>query len=266
MAQSREVLMMRVDVGVLLFVVIVFLLLMMRQKRRVWRAIRGIGPSLDAVYQRWHQYVEVDPTDFSFLDLRYYDDTAASLEAEGFKRLGDFEDLTLTMAFPTTRTFVRSLVSSDGSIRVGIYHSKHRGLGSVFLGLVGVGSAKIIDFESEFSDGHFLLTSNATLASSITQPPEILCEYLPSSTPITEMLNVHRQRVAEYQRAHPQVLPERVFTLRELFASQNRMMAIKSRFRRSLGGGITEEEMRRIAGDEYQKEAELLLDEIRKSK
>jgi len=81
---------------------------------------------------------------------------------------------------------------------------------------------------------------------------------------MTEMLNLHRQRVAEYQEAHPQVLLEKVFTLRQLFASQNRMMAIKSRFRRSLGGGITEEEMRRIAGDEYQKEGELLLDEIKK--
>ena len=254
------------DIGVLLFAVIVFLLLVMRQKRVVRKATKGIRPSLDAAYQKRHQYVEVDSTDFSFLDLRYYDEIAAVLEAEGFKRRGDFEDLTLTMAFPTTRTFVRALVSADGAIRVGIYHSRRRGLSSLFYGVIGVHSAKVVDFESEFSDGRFLLTSNAALASSIAQPPDILGRYLPSYTSLAEMLNLHRQRVAEYQEAHPQVLLEKVFTLRQLFASQYRMMVTKSKFRRELGGGITEEEMRRIAGDEYQEEAELLLDEIEKSK
>jgi hypothetical protein len=258
---------MRVDIGILFFAIVVFLLLLMMvmgQRHRVRRAAKEIHRGLGEAYKKRHQYIEVDSSDFSFLDLRYYDETAAILEAEGFKRLGDFEDVTLTMAFPTTRTFVRSLVNADGSIRVGIYHSKRRGLGSLFLGVTGVRSVKVVDFESEFSDGRFLLTSNAALASSIAQSPAILCEYLPSSTPMTEMLNLHRQRVAEYQEAHPQVLLEKVFTLRQLFASQNRMMAITSRFRRLLGGGITEEEIRRIAGDKYQKEGELLLDEIKK--
>ena len=256
---------MKVDLGVLLLLVIVSLFLVMRQKRVVRKAIKGIRPSLDAAYQKRHQYVEVDPTDFSFLDLRYYNETAALLEAEGFKCLGDFEDVTLTMAFPATRTFVRALVGADGSIRVGIYHFERKGLSSLLYRVVGAHSAKVVDFESEFSDGRFLLTSNAALASSIAQPPDILGRYLPSSTPLIEMLNLHRQRVAEYQKAHPQVLLEKVFTLRQLFASQNRMMALKSRSRRSLRGGITEEEIRRIAGDEYQEEAELLLDEIKKS-
>jgi hypothetical protein len=258
---------MRVDIGVLLVAAVVLcLLFLMGQRRSVRRTAAEIQRGLEEVYKKRHQYVEVDSSDFSFLDLRHYDETAVILEAEGFQRIGDFEDVTLTMAFPTTRTFVRALVSADGAIRVGIYHSKRRGLGSLFLGVAGVGSAKVVDFETEFSDGRFLLTSNATLASNIVQPPQILCVYLSPSMPITEMLYLHRQRVAKYQEAHPQVLPETVFTLRELFVSQNRMMAIKSRFRRSLGGGITEEEMRRIAGDEYQKEADLLLDEIRKLK
>jgi hypothetical protein len=256
---------MRVDIGVLLVAVAVLcLLFLMRQRRSVRRTATEVLKGLKEAYKKRHQYVEVDSSDFSFLDLRYYDETAAMLEAEGFKRLGDFEDVTLTMALPTTRTFVRSLVSEDGSIKVGIYHSKRRGLSSLFYGVIGVRSVKVVDFESEFSDGRFLLTSNATLASSVAQPPDILCKYLPSSTPITEMLNLHRQRVAEYQEAHPQVLLERVFTLRQLFVSQSRMMAVKSRFRRSLGGGITKEEIRRIAGDKYQKEGELLLDEIKK--
>lgn len=204
--------------------------------------------SIRLAYSAEHEYVEVDPDDFKYLDLKYYDKVAQKLFGCGFRFLADVEDLTLSKACPRLRAFVRSMVSHDGTIMAGIYHMKALGWWRIPVWLGLMKNTKALDLETEFTNGCFICTSNAIAASAMTLPPEIETEYFAPKMSTEELLEIHKQRVRNYFKATPGIACVRACSLEDAIASQCRMDALKSAYRDQIQGGLLPEEMDQIAG------------------
>ena len=101
-------------------------------------------------YSANHEYVEVDPNDFGYLDLKYYERTWEKLREEGFRFLGDIEDLTLSRVHPRLRSFIKCLVSGDGTIMAGIYHMKPLGWWRVLSWFGLMKQFKVLDLEFRY--------------------------------------------------------------------------------------------------------------------
>jgi hypothetical protein len=212
-------------------------------------AAKKILADIEAAYKPTHEYVAVDEREFSHLDLKFYRETARWLEGNDFVQLEDKEDVTLarTPGNVLRRVMIRVLRLQDGTIMASLYHPKLRSWWlQVLLVVLGKRLGRIVDFESEFSDGSFVCTSNAMAAASIQLPPLIHVEYLPVRTPVAQVLARHRERVAAHLQQHPGVMTRRAMSADDVRRAQNRMNALKAAFRGEIGG-VSLEELRRLA-------------------
>lgn len=204
---------------------------------------------MDAVFVPEHDYASVQETDFAHLDLSFYRNARAALEAERFIYLEDCEDRTLTAAPGNVLmpVMIRVMTSSDGSIVAGIYHARIRTFWlRLLLGIKRKLPGRNVSLETEFEDGTFVSTNNSIPAQLVSLPPEIDCEYLPSGTPIVRLLERHRQRIAAKQ-AQTGLSVRCVSTSAEARAAQQRLDGLTAAYRRSVGG-ISKEELARFAG------------------
>lgn len=190
-----------------------------------------------AIYQPRHEYVSVREDDFSYLDLNFYRKSSEFLESKGFKFLDDFENITISSAHggPFKPAMIRCMASSDGNIMAGIYHARFKSLWSrIHSFLIGFYEAKVIDLETEFTDGSFVCTSNAMSASAAELPKEINSEYLPAKTPIAIIYECHKIRIEERQESTG-LYPLALKSLKQVRDSQDRMNIIKAAFRNDIG-------------------------------
>ena len=213
------------------------------------RAAKEILATIEASYAAGHDYVVVDPQSFRHLDLVFYERTAKVLSVEGFRRVADVEDRTITAAPGSVLmpVLIRSMLSKDGAIMTAMYYPRIKPPGVRFLlWMLGKLPGKVIDMETEFQDGSFVLTSNAAGAAAIDLPTLISAEHMPAKSSVLGVLQRHIVRVTAHAAARPGVSSKKIATLAELLASQNRMNAIRAAFRGEIGG-ITKEELDRLA-------------------
>lgn len=202
-------------------------------------AARRILDNLQAIYQPTHQYVPADPQSFRHLDLGWYDRTASAFERLGFRRFGDIEDKTITDAPNTVLrpTFMRALVSHDGTVTAALYDPRIRGIGlRVLLWVLRKLPGKVVDFETECSDGSFVATSNASAAAAITLPPVFNVAWLPASTEPQTVYAIHTARLAEHLQARPGVTAVIIDSMEAMMQSQDRQNALKAAFRGEIPG------------------------------
>lgn len=192
-------------------------------KGRVEAQARRIRAMQMALLSDPHEYGPVRVSDFYWLDSRYYSEMERRLDAKGFRNLGDVENLTRSAAFPWMRTAARELVGEDGVLTAAIWQIKIRGWRRV-LSLVGMGKGdeQGVDVWTEFSDGTFLATANNRGLDFSSDVPGIERIGFSDGIAIEEMLEVHRQRFAEYLAMHPGTQPVRIRTTRELRQSVTR--------------------------------------------
>lgn len=198
------------------------------------RAARKIVATSKAIYSAPHEVVEVRASTFRDLDHRFYDATRVELEALGFRFLADIEDLTLSRQFPSMRTFIRSLTGDQGTISAAIYQLKFRGFYRI-LQLAGLLARRpfFVDFETEFSDGTFLATSNTAETDLNSAVPEIHRYRLAQAAPVAQLLAVHREQLE--LRRQKGLIPTRVSSLAEARALQDRLQQAKNRHKHGLG-------------------------------
>jgi hypothetical protein len=206
---------------------------------------RDLLTRLQATYQPTHRYRDVSAQDFGHLDLAFYDTTLRRLQAEGYAHLADVEDETITAAGGVlARIMIRSMLSADGTVMASAYDPKLTPEG---LAMLGKHPPSVLDFETEFEDGAFVVTSNATAAGSIALPPMVMSEFLPADTPLAQLLARHLQRIAAYAEVSG-VATRPVADHAALIAAQNRQNALKAAFRNELGG-ISAAELQALAGE-----------------
>jgi hypothetical protein len=201
---------------------------------------KEILEQIQSIYTPHHQYERVGLENYRHINRSFYDKTKIYLGSKGFLYLEDCEDLQLARIKNNVLkpTPIRCMVSNNGVIMAGIYHPQIAPLGLRIISfLFRKGLGKIIDFETEFSDGSFVCTSNATSASAMNSSPIIHIEYFPKNVDCAFLLNRHKERIVTYIAEHS-VVAVSVKNISELRESQNRMNAIKAAFRGELGGTL----------------------------
>ncbi len=226
------------------------------------KAARKIAGQIEAHFKPRHEFIEVSEHDFSHLDMSFYNNTRSILEEKGFRYIRDIEDVTLANADKNLdRVMIRTMLSKDGNIMAGIYHpklKKSRFLFSVWLFFQRKLPGRIVDFESEFSDSVFILTSTAK--NDFDMPPGVLGEFYPGKISVSQLYQRHLERIEKYKTDNPGVnlVPKK--KLGDILESQNRINSIAAEFRKEIL--ITREEIQRLGGlprsvtDEIYKEIE----------
>jgi hypothetical protein len=176
-----------------------------------------------------YEYRMVQPSEFPELDSEFYDRARSWFEAQGFRFLGDRENVTLSRIMPQARTFIRTMVSADGTIFGGAYHvrlQRVRGLPA---------EARIIEFETELSDGTFVTTSNAPATARTLEVSGIDAERFPGKTSPDELLRTHRERLAGLAESRPPLTATRLKTMEDVISFQRRMQALGAKYKHSIG-------------------------------
>jgi len=225
---------------------------------------RRLRAELDALYGGEHEYQRVSPAAFPDADLAFYDRAAAELEALGFRRLADVEDLTVSRVYPERRTFLRVFVDEGATIRAAIYHMRVRGGGVAVLQWVGMAprDLHLIELVSEGPRGQFLSTSNTKRLDRLSVPREIEVERLEPSASLAEVVKRHRARLTERARQRPADVPVSLWTYEEVMASVQRHHVVLARHRQAVGG-LSREEIERVTGRPLTAAEEAFLHEVR---
>lgn len=217
-------------------------------------AARKILENTEQTYAPRHEWREANVSDFPDLDQEFYKGMTAWLESLGYRHMGDAENMTLSRINPTMKHCLRYMVSPDGTMNAAIYH------------VVAPGhSLKIFDIMSEYSNGDFVETSNATEAAKLDTPPQIHHLFFPPDTPYDQILDAHAKAMADFQAQHPGVTSVVLASKADIRASGDRQQAIKSAFRKQ-HGVVTGEEIKRIAKPGQQEMARGVAEEIEKMK
>lgn len=213
------------------------------------QAAHDILATIEATFVPSHDYVRVEPQQFRHLDLRFYERTMRLLNAKGFRLVADVEDRTITRAprGVLMPVMLRTMVSRDGTVMAALYHPRLKSLWTrVLLWVLRRAPGRVIDLETECSDGSFVVTSNASAAAAFALPALISAEFLPASASVHELHASHTRRVAAHLAVRPGIVARPIATHEQLVASQNRMNALKAAYRGEVGG-ITREELDRLA-------------------
>ncbi|HTJ46560.1 MAG TPA: hypothetical protein VL463_30850 [Kofleriaceae bacterium] len=230
--------------------------------RRAESGGKRVRAELDAIYGGEHEYARVSPAAFPDADLAFYDRSAAELEAMGWKRVADVEDLTLSRVYPERRTFLRIFVDNGGAIRAAIYHLRVRG--ASLLAAVGVGPRDLHVFEliSESPRGQFLSTSNTKGLDKLTSPKEVEVERLEVGASLAKVVARHRERLTDRARKRGADAPVTMWTWDDVLASIQRGHAVAAKHRQAIGG-LSREEVERFTGRPLNAAEEVFLREVR---
>ena len=212
--------------------------LTLRSKLKLRSAASKIAEHATTLCETHYEYAAVQASEFSHLDLGWYDAQQKWLEEKGFKLLGDEENLTFRRTSKGVRTLLRTMIARDGAWLAYIYHFKPPGkFGDGF---------KILEFETQFSDNTFLATSNAEAAGKLDSPPGVDALRMPAATSFERILESHASRYEAVVEQHPERVPVLLTTLEEVHRSQNILQSMRAAFRRDRG--ITRAELERMGG------------------
>jgi len=198
-----------------------------------------------------HEYGPASPRNFPHLDLTFYDRCEHELQQLGFRSLGDWENLTVsrasTSAVAFKRTFLRLAVSRDGLVAAALYHARPRLALRLMLSVLGNQTFfKNCEFETEYSDGSFLVTTNSNAASTLRIPPAMIVDNRPHSTAIATLSGLHRQRMNAYTSLVPSIRPSTYHNADDVLASQHRQQALRSAYRKQIRG-ISRQELAELS-------------------
>lgn len=245
-----------------LFLCVVWLAFKLRRHFAVKRGAQRIGDRMKVLQQTSSEYEPADPAQFPFLDLEWYELSAAALQDSGFRFIEDKANVGHNQRNPNATTFIRVLFSADGSTLAGLYHYKNRAVRPS--SSAALSDARVADFETEMSDGHFIITSNASPRAKFDYGPRIHDQRFPISVPI-DLHHVHAQRVAEYIAANSDAAPCALRTAEDGNAMSQRLQRVKGEHRQRMQVPITEAELKRFDDGRYPDTAAQLARAIEKS-
>lgn len=228
--------------GILLLSGLVLVVLGNRGGLSTRDAAEKIAKHVDALCESHYEYASVNATDFSHLDLTWYDTSQRWLQEKWFALLGDEENLTFKRTSKGNRTLLRTMLGRDGTCLAYLYHFKP----ATTPRTLGGNGFKILELQSHFSNGAFLSTSNAEAAGKLDSPPGVDALRLPGDASLEAILATHDQRYNSFLANNPGVSPGRITNLEDVHGVQNVLQEIKAAFRRNVG--ITREELQRMAG------------------
>jgi hypothetical protein len=226
-----------------------YVLSVLLRRWQVKRSARKVLDTMEQAYGQPHEYRRVDPSEFPWADQEFYDQSRAFLEARGFRFIADLEDVTLSKQFRSMRTYVRVLLSENGTVSAAVYDIKPRGVMAV-LRWVGLfpKDARTLDLETALTDGTFVTTSNVYGVDTTPDVPGIYSWKYPRETPWDDLLETHRRAVDYHLTVQPDVAPIRMNGYEDLLDMQHRMNEIRTKYREGVGY-IQKSELYRYGAD-----------------
>lgn len=220
--------------GIALVIIGVFLTKQPATLEEVAEKIEGHFKTL--THQRY-EYAPADPKDFQHLDLAFYNDSRRHLEERGYTFVTDQENITLRQNKSSAPSLLRYLLSRDQSTIAILYHHQRIALPKK--------DSKVLDLEIWFSNGHFVVTSNAAMAGKFDSPPGIDSFFLPAASPIDEVMQAHEGRVNNFLAQNPGVAAVRLNGLEDVRRAGDELQRIKSEYRTA--AGLSKAELERLA-------------------
>ncbi|HEY3450461.1 MAG TPA: hypothetical protein VGK67_29165 [Myxococcales bacterium] len=215
------------------------------QARQIAESIRN---SMRQSFFADHEYRVLPAGEVSLLDRQFYRRHQEAFAAEGFRHLGDVEDVSLRKV-QRVRALIRVMVDRPGTTSASFYRARppffQRVLMRLFLGLWTLDT---LDLESSFSDGTYLVTTTGS-ANKLRPPPRIDVETLPNDTPPAQALERHRLRLQAYQRSHPEARAIERHTWEEQAEGQRELDRLKADHARSRGHTLDFGEFMSLGGD-----------------
>jgi hypothetical protein len=212
-------------------------------------AARSILATLKASFATPLEYVPAKAASFPHLDLPAYAAIQSWMRDNALRRLVDLEVPALSQS-PSSLvapTFTRAFLSADGTVVAQYYQVKprlgrlalkwatgifnFRWIAATRMALRTARTRHCTSFETGFSDGGFVITSNAESAGKLTQPPSFDVRFHPYGTTPARMLAEHRIRVAARRTETPATQIVAVADVRQMLAQQRRMAELKSAWR-----------------------------------
>jgi len=214
--------------------------------------------------------VETDASSFTHLNLDYYEHVQKKLTGYGFKFLADLEILEVSNS-PSVLfkpTFIRTYASQDGSIAAAHYQLVPRMDRLIPVLLKGIFNFRWIaapaffiqqlpirnyfDFDSEFDNGQFLITTNASESGNLSQPNAIQSSYFPRATPLDDILKDHLTKLKNCLTSGARAIP--VHSLADSREMHNRLKQLKDAYRLSIDM-ISHSELRKLGSNTELSEA-----------
>jgi hypothetical protein len=203
--------------------------------------------------------VPVSEADFAHLDFGSYRYFRSTLEAHGYRFLGDFESLAVSESpdSPLGRTMMRSMLSADGCVAAVHYQVRpkmERLVKTLIKGVLNLRlldapahffkhlpTRQIYDFVSEVG-GHYVLTSSAEAVGKFGAPASIDAKYLATGTPLEEVRAAHMGRLAVAQ----QRATATVMTSHDDAQAMHERMRLQKAAHRAASGWLTRDELLRF--------------------
>lgn len=224
------------------------------------RAARSILEQQKALHLGRHEFRRVSPSDFPKLDPRFYDGARDWLAGKGFEFVGDAEDLTLSAAVPSARTFTRLLVHESGTICAEAGQIVFRGFTRLKLALASFPyEIRIISFRTEFSDGSFLTTANDQGVNRLSEVRGVQRIQRDPDFPLPSLLEAHEIAISRTLARNPGLTMLAARSYEEVMESGGRLQDLKNVHRQKVGF-VTEDEICRLANT--QAAAKLLNEEL----
>lgn len=198
-------------------------------------------------------FTPAEPDDFPRSARAHCRRQAERLAPLGFRELGDYRPRHLDARLGRP-TFMRFLCHEDEEVAAAVYrvYPKRPGwLTSLIMLVLGQWRRpKVVEFQSELSDGRFVITNNTADLDPFDGGPDFLAESFPANTPVTTLFEYHRAVLDELKANDPGVAVVRISDFDALVASEARQQALKSRYRRQVGLA-TDAELRVILGRQF---------------
>ncbi len=231
-------------------------------------AAARILADLQATFGNPAQLERTNADAFRHLDLHRYENCALAMDKRGFEWLGDFENVAVNRSKTTllAPTMLRVWASADGHMAVCYTQVKPhlpRRIRALLTGLANfrwiaaprdfranLAMRQCVDVETEFDDGSFLVTTNATAAAVITMPNSVRVEYHPARTSLPDLLSRHQGQLARVLHEGKR-RPVPVRNADDMLHMQKRLAALKLAHRESVHW-VTRDELRNMAGGNRQ--------------
>jgi hypothetical protein len=211
------------------------------------RGAQKIQSSLQRAMQPRQEYVEVKLDDFPHLDRPFYESFTREAESLGFAFIGDLENRTASSLRQAQPTVLRQHSDQEG-IAIGAYN--FQGIGWLMRLLVpAMKNLRVIDIETELSDGAFVVTTNAWHSRHLARPPAIEIACHPTDTGLRALLGDHRKRLSGALALRPGMTARKVRSLDDAIAMNHRMNDVRAAFHANRNHQLTREELRGFAED-----------------
>jgi tetratricopeptide (TPR) repeat protein len=212
---------------------------------------------LNVAFEPPPELASVDPASFPKYQRRFADKCAKEAAALGFHHMGDAEAKGLFKMLGR-HVMLRFFADDTGEIGVAAFAMKPKWPGWIgfFVALL-TGKWKVqrmVECITQFADGTHLSTQPENI-SSFQYGGNIHIELLPRNTPIKRLIDRHSERVAEYQRQHPECKALIAKDIPGVDLRWREGQRVKRAYRASIGF-ITDDELRKLLGSHYDRFAD----------